>query len=369
MNIGIPRETKDLEGRIALTPPAVHRLVSAGHAVCVETGAGSAAGFGDAEYRQAGARIGRTAEDAWDNRLVIKVKEPLPAEYPFLRGQMLFTFLHLSGSPRALTEVLLASKTTAIAYETLEDSRGALPLLAPMSAIAGNMAALMGAYYLGRTHGGKGVQLGEVLGVRHGRVLIVGDGTVAHHAAHSAHGLGAEVVMLGLAPHLGERYRQALGEGFRFLPSTPDEISRQMPPTDLVIGAVLRRGARADFVVSEAQVGLLSPGSVVVDVSIDQGGCIATSRPTTHSHPVFVARDVIHYGVTNMPGAYPRTATMALSRAVLPYALRLADRGLAALKDDPGFARALNVWQGCLTLRPVAEDLGLLDRYLPHPML
>jgi alanine dehydrogenase len=364
MKIGIPKEIKDQEGRVALTPAAVGQLVSAGHEVTVETGAGSGSGFTDAEYLAAGASLG-TAEQAWDRELVIKVKEPLPQEYAYLRQQMLFTFLHLAGVPKSLTETLLERGTTGIAYETVEDDRGGLPLLKPMSAIAGNMAALIGAYYLARPHGGKGVQLGRIQGTRHGRVLVIGDGIVGYHAASSAHGLGAEVVMLGLDAPKGAAYRQALGEGFTFLPSSPDEITRQLPETDLLVGAVLRRGAKADYVVSADQIRSLRPGSVVVDVSIDQGGCIATSHPTSHSHPIYVVDGVTHYCVTNMPGAFPRTATLALTDAVLPYALKLADHGLDALRQDPGFAKGFNTFQGQLTLQPAAAALDLLDRYQP----
>ena len=362
MKIGIPKETKDQEGRVALMPEAVGQLVMAGHEVRVETQAGYGSGFTDAEYANVGARI-VAVTDAWDSQLVLKVKEPLESEYGYLRDQMLFTFLHLSGVPRSLTDALLRQGTTGIAYETLEDNQGRLPLLAPMSAVAGNMAALVGAYYLGRTHGGKGVQLGKVLGTRHGRVLIVGDGVVAWHAAQSAHGLGAVVVMAGLDDQKGSHYQSLLGEGFHFVTSSKEEISRQLPETDLVVGAVLRRGARADYVISREQVKRLKPGSVIVDVSIDQGGCIETSRPTSHSHPVYVEEGVVHYCVTNMPGAYPRTSTVALSNAILPYALKLANEGLAALANDPGFAKALNTYQGHLTLSTVAEDLGLQDRY------
>ena len=365
MRVGIPRETKDQEGRVALTPEAVRQLVLAGHQVRVETQAGVGAGFSDEEYANAGAGIVSIA-DAWDSELVIKVKEPLEAEYGYLKNQILFTFLHLSGVPRSLTDALLRQGTTGIAYETLEDAQGRLPLLAPMSAVAGNMAALVGAYYLGRTHGGKGVQLGKVLGSRHGRVLIVGDGVVARHAAQSAHGLGSEVVMVGLDDHKGAHYQALLGEGFHFVTSSAEEISRLLAETDLVVGAVLRRGARADYVISREQVKRLKPGSVIVDVSIDQGGCIETSRPTSHSHPVYVEEGVVHYCVTNMPGAYPRTSTVALSDAVLPYALKLANEGLPAFANDPGFAKALNTYQGHLTLCTVAEDLGLQDRYRPY---
>ena len=365
MKIGIPRENKDQEGRVALTPEAVRQLVVAGHAVRVETQAGVGSGFSDEEYAGVGACIVGAA-DAWDCEMVLKVKEPLESEYGYLRDQILFTFLHLSGVPRSLTDTLLRQGTTGIAYETLEDSQGRLPLLAPMSAIAGNMAALVGAYYLGRTHGGKGVQLGKVLGSRHGRVLIVGDGVVAWHAAQSAHGLGAEVIMAGLDGHKGAHYQEILGDGFHFVTSGNEEISRELPDADLVVGAVLRRGGRAEYVISREQVKRLKPGSVIVDVSIDQGGCIETSRPTSHSHPVYVEEGVVHYCVTNMPGAYPRTSTVALSNAVLPYALTLANHGLAALTSDPGFAKALNTYRGHLTLRTVADDLGLQDLYQPY---
>lgn len=366
MNIGIPKEIKDQEGRVALTPDAVRRLVADGHKVCVQAGAGTGSGFADDEYAQAGGWLG-SVDEVWDNELVIKVKEPLESEYGYLRDQMLFTFLHLAGAPRSLTEALLRGHTTGLAYETLEDEHGKLPLLAPMSAVAGNMAALVGAYYLAKGQGGKGVQLGKVQGQRHGRVLVIGDGVVASHAARSAHGLGAEVVMAGLDPAKGERWSAELGEGSQFVLSSPEEIEARIPATDVLIGAVLRHGARAEFVVTESQVRRLGPGSVVVDVSIDQGGCIETSRPTSHSQPVFRLHEVTHYCVTNMPGAYPRTSTVALSAAVLPYALRLANLGLAALKEAPGFARALNTYQGRLTIRPVAETLHLLDHYLPYP--
>ncbi|MEY2697053.1 MAG: alanine dehydrogenase, partial [Pseudomonadota bacterium] len=300
---------------------------------------------------------------------VIKVKEPLPSEYPWLKKQILFTFLHLSGVDPRLTDALLNAGTTGIAYETLEASDGSLPILAPMSAVAGNMAALVGAFYLGGSHGGKGVQLGQVLGRSHGKVLVIGDGVVAQHAARSAVGLGASVVMLGLDARKGENLRDALGSRFSFLESSDEEITRQIPDTDLLIGAVLRRGAKADFVVKQSHVKLLAEGSVVVDVSIDQGGCIETSRATSHSHPVFVQDGVTHYCVTNMPGAYPRTSTFALTEAVLPYALRLADQGLDAFREDPGFARALNTYEGALVIQAVANDLHLGDLYRDNPFI
>jgi alanine dehydrogenase len=362
MKIGIPKEIKDQEGRVALTPAGVRRFVESGHTVLVEEGAGLGSGFSDREYIEAAARLCGAAA-AWDSELVLKVKEPMEAEYGYLKDQILFTFLHLAGVPRALSETLLRRKTTAIAYETLEDSEGSLPLLAPMSAIAGNMAALMGAYYLARSQSGNGVQLGQVLGTRHGKVLIIGDGVVAHHAARSAHGLGANVFVAGLDSQKGESMRHEIGKDLTFFISTPETIAQHAREADLLVGAVLRRGAKADFVVSEDVVRSMHPGSVIVDVSIDQGGCIETSRPTSHSSPVYETHGVIHYCVTNMPGAYPRTSTLALTEAVLPYALRLADKGLQALREDEGFGKALNTYRGFITYQPVAEDLGLPEQY------
>lgn len=368
MKIGIPREIKDSEGRVSLSPNAVRRLIQAGHHVKVEQGAGIGSGFHDQEYLDAGAAVVTVAE-AWQSDLVIKVKEPLPSEYPWLKKQILFTFLHLSGVDPRLTDALLNAGTTGVAYETLEAPDGSLPILAPMSAIAGNMAALVGAYYLGRAHGGKGVQLGQVLGHRHGKVLVIGDGVVAQHAARSAAGLGASVVMLGLDASKGNVLSNELGDRFRFLESSPEEITRQLPDADLLVGAVLRRGAKADFVVKQSQIKLLAEGSVVVDVSIDQGGCIETSRPTSHSHPVYVEEGVTHYCVTNMPGAYPRTSTLALSEAVLPYALQLADKGIDALGEDSGFAKALHTLEGALVIQTVADDLHLSKLYRNNPFL
>jgi alanine dehydrogenase len=362
MKIGIPKEIKNLEGRVALTPAGAKSLVEAGHEVWVEGGAGEGSGFHDTDYLVMGGHIG-TVDDAWDSDLVVKVKEPEPSEYPRLQKQIVFTYFHLAGVPRSLTETLLERGTTAIAYETLEDSAGRLPLLAPMSAIAGNMATLMGAYYLGRTHGGRGVQLGLVLGQRHGKVLVIGDGVVGSHAARTAWGLGAEVTVVGLDPARGEQLRQEISPDLDYVVSSPEVIAALVREADLVIGGVLLRGAKASFVVTEDMVSTMQPGSVIVDVSIDQGGCVETSQPTSHSDPVFVKHGVTHYCVTNMPGAYPRTSTIALTTATLPYVQRLADLGLAALKGDAGFAHALNTYQGFLICRPAAEGLGLLDQF------
>jgi alanine dehydrogenase len=361
MKIGVPKEIKDQEYRVALTPDRAAILTAAGHSVKLETEAGAGSGFPDADYARVGADIVSAAE-AWDADLVVKVKEPQEAECACLKDQIVFAFLHLAGAPRALTETLLARGTSALAYETLEDAEGRLPLLAPMSAIAGNMAVLAGAWHLARFNGGRGVQLGATLDRRHGRVLVVGDGVVGYHAARSAYGLGAEVAVAGLDAAKGRRMLKEIGP-IEFFRSEPPALACRAREADLLVGAVLRRGAKADCVVTEAMVESMRPGSVIVDVSIDQGGCVATSRPTSHSNPVFVKHGVIHYCVTNLPAAYPRTSTLALVEASFPYVLRLAERGLAAAREDPGLARAVNVHRGYLTCRPVAEAFGWMELY------
>ena len=362
MEIGVPREIKDREHRTALTPPAVAQLRAEGHRVYVERGAGAGSGFDDAEYTQAGAEL-VDAAGAWRRELVVKVKEPLPPEYGFLDGQILFTFLHLAGVDPALTRRLLEAGTTAIGYETVEDRCGRLPLLAPMSAIAGNMATLMGACYLAAPQGGRGVQPGKVLGTPHGRILVIGDGTVGQHAARVGIALGARVSMAGRRPERAEALRRKMPGELHWFCSTPDSVARHVREADLVVSAVLVRGARAPHVVTEEMVRSMPRGAVIVDVSIDQGGSVETSRPTTHSEPVFVRHGVLHYCVTNMPGAYPRTATLALVRATLPYVSALARDGLDALRRDPGFARGLQTHGGHVACEPVAEALGLQDRY------
>lgn len=368
MIIGIPKETKTGEGRVALLPSAVRQLVTLGHQVRLETQAGWLAGFSDEDYAGAGATITGVAE-AWCSDLVVKVKEPLPEEYGYLGRQMLFTFLHLSGVDRELTETLLAQRTTALGYETLEDSQGGLPLLAPMSAIAGNMATQVGAHYLAKTLGGRGTQLGQVLGVSHGQVVILGDGTVAQHAASTALGLGAQVLLIGLdegkVSFLSARY----GDRFRFVKAAQMSLDEVLPDTDLLIGAVLQKGARADSIVKHSHVKMMPKGSVIVDVSIDQGGCVETSHATSHDNPIFEVDGVIHYAVSNMPGAYPRTATVALSEVVRPFVVALAQEGLDALAKDQGFAKSLQTLNGKIRLASVAHDLGLSGLYDPNPFL
>jgi alanine dehydrogenase len=362
MKIGVVKEIKDQEYRVALTPAGADTLVRAGHTVWIEAGAGAGSGFGDEEYRCAGASL-VTAEEAWNAELVVKVKEPLEAEYRHLKNQLVFTYFHLAGAPQALTEALIEGGTTALAYETLEDAQGRLPLLAPMSAVAGNMAVTVGSYYLAKFNGGKGVQLGTVLGERHGKVVILGNGVVGRHAAHTAIGMGAAVWVGGVRAERLAEFQRDISPRIEVFLAQPETLAGHLEDADLLVGAVLQHGARAPHLVTEAMVKAMQPGSVIVDVSIDQGGCVETSRPTSHSSPVFVKHGVIHYAVTNMPGAYPRTSTLALTAATLPYILQLAGQGLAALKGNPGFAKAANVFQGYVTCRPVAEALGLLSRY------
>jgi alanine dehydrogenase len=363
MKVGVPKEIKNNENRVAVTPDGAAALAARGHEVCVERGAGLGAGFPDTDYTQAGARIGAAA-DAWSADLVVKVKEPLPAEYGRLAGQIVFTFFHLAGVEAALTEALLATATTAIAYETVEDEHGRLPLLAPMSAVAGSMAPLMGGYYLARFNGGRGMLLGEIQGERYGEVLVVGDGVVGQNAARVAAATGARVLVFGRRPESAADFA-ALGPNVEYRESSAEAVAAAVVSADLVVGAVLIEGARAPRVVTEPMVRSMPEGSVVVDVSIDQGGCVATSRPTTHADPVFVVHGVTHYCVTNMPGAYPRTSTFALTAATLPYVLRLADGGIAAALEDPAFAKGVNTYEGRLTCRAVADALGRQDGYEP----
>ncbi len=362
MNIGIPKELLGGEFRVALTPAGAAALTAAGHRVCIEADAGVGSGFSDAAYASAGAEL-VSAAAAWACDLVLKVKEPLAAEYSQLASQVVFTYFHLAGADPALTDTLLARGTTAIAYETVTDGSGKLPLLAPMSAIAGDMAVVVGNYYLARGNGGKGMMLAWVLGERFGKAVIIGDGVVGRHAAQVAAGMGAEVTVIGLDPQHGRELQRQVSADLRYVLSTPATVAAEVADADLVVGAVLCVGARAPHVVTEAMVRQMQPGSVVVDVSIDQGGCIATSRPTSHRNPVFTRHGVIHYCVTNMPGAYPRLATLALTRATLPYVLKLADGGLAAVRADPGFARGVNTHAGAITCRAVADALGGFARY------
>lgn len=346
---------------MGLTPAGVAALSAAGHAVVIERGAGVGAGFSDADYAASGAALG-TADDAWDCDLVVKVKEPLPAEYPRLRNQIVFTYFHLAGASAGLTARLLAAGTTAIAYETVEDDRGGLPLLAPMSAIAGAMAPLVGSHYLARHNGGRGTLLGTVLGRSQGQVAIVGDGVVGRHACAAAAGLGARIVILGRHPERAAEFGRY--GTVRYELATPANVAQAVAEADVVVGAVLRSGSRAPHVVTEAMVRGMAAGAVIVDVSIDQGGCVATSRSTSHEAPTFVAHGVTHYCVTNMPGVYPRTSTIALTEATLPYVLRLANDGISAV-SDASFAKGVNTHAGLIRCRAVADALGETEHFAP----
>ena len=364
MRVGVVKEIKDKENRIALTPIGAGQLVAEEHQVSIEEDAGVGSGFSNDEYLSAGAEIVSTAE-AWDNDLVIKIKEPLEQEYQSLKDNLLFTYFHLAGVPVALTDALIKARTSAIAYETVEDDQGRLLLLAPMSAVAGNVAANVGVYYLAKFNGGKGVQLGSVMGERHGKVMVIGSGIVGQHAAHTLESMGAEVLVFGRKQSSFEAMQYANPDNMEFVESTPENIENHIKDTDLLVGAVLQTGARAPHVVSDAMVKSMQPGSVIVDVSIDQGGCIETARPTSHTDPVYVMHDVIHYCVTNMPGAYPRTSTIALTNVTLPYISKLAASGLPALKQDSGFGKGLNTHQGMITCHPVAAALAYEDLYKP----
>lgn len=349
MNIGVVKEIKPQEHRVAATPGSVQALVAAGHTVTVEAGAGGGSGFTDADFEAAGALAGASPEEAWAQRLVLKVKEPIESEYRYLRDDLiLFAYLHLAAA-RSLTDALLASGTTAIAYETVQQASGALPLLTPMSEVAGRMAPQVGAHFLERSHGGRGVLLSGVPGVHSGEVVVLGGGTVGTNAAKVALGFGARVTLLDVN-HARLQYLDDVFRGsIQTMTSNLGNIMELLPRADLVIGAVLIPGARAPQLVSRDMLSHMKEGAVIVDVAVDQGGCIETIRPTTHAEPTYVVDGVVHYGVANMPGAVPNTSTRALANQTLPYVLKLASRGLEALADDAAFLKGLNTHAGQLT--------------------
>jgi alanine dehydrogenase len=365
VEIGVPRETKDHEHRVGLTPDGVRQLVSDGHRVLVERGAGLGSGFADEEYARAGAALVGT-EEAWVRpELVVKVKEPNPAETARLRaGQTLFAYLHLAPN-RPLTEALLASGVRAIAYETIQHPDGTFPVLAPMSEVAGRLAIQIGVTLLQKDHGGKGLLVGGVPGVPRGAVTVVGAGIVGINAVRVAHALGAEVTVLDVdLRRLTYLYDLFHGE-LSTLYSNRSNLARAVAGSDLLVGAVYLRGRRAPCLVSETMVASMQPGSVIADVAVDQGGCVETIRPTTHSNPTYVVHDVIHYGVANMPAVVPRTSTFALANATLPYLERMAAQGVdAALRADPALAAGANVWCGEVVEAGVAEAHGLPMRPL-----
>jgi alanine dehydrogenase len=361
MRIGVPKEIKTHEYRVGLTPAAVRELVAHGHSVVVQQGAATAIGFPDDAYRAAGAAIAPDAAAAFaEADLIVKVKEPQPGEIALLRpGQVLFTYLHLAAD-REQTLGLMNSGATCIAYETVTDAEGALPLLAPMSEVAGRMSVQVGAHCLEREQGGAGVLLGGVPGVPAGRVVVIGGGVSGTNAARMAVGIGATVTVIDKSlPRLRALERQ-FGTRLHTLFSTTAAIEAAVLEADLVIGAVLVPGAAAPKLVSRDMVRRMRPGSVVVDIAIDQGGCCETSRPTTHAQPTYVAEGVVHYCVTNMPGAVARTSTLALGNATLPFVLALAGRGWReAMRADPHLLAGLNVHAGQVAYAAVAADLGL----------
>lgn len=361
MIIGVPKEVKDHEFRVSLTPDGARLLCASGHTVWVEPSAGEGSGFSDDDYRQAGARIASSKEQVFrEAELIVKVKEPLLPEVPLFRpGQTLFAYLHLAALPE-LTKALMDAKITAIAYETTEGPGRSLPMLTPMSEIAGRMAVQVGAHYLERLSGGRGVLLGGVPGVAPGRVVILGSGTVGSSAARIAVGMGAMVTVFGTDPDQLRRLDDSYKGRIVTLASNRVLIDREVEQADLVIGAVLVRGARAPVLVARSVVSRMKRGAVIVDVAVDQGGCVETTRPTTHSDPVYTVDGVLHYAVTNMPGIVPRTSTLALTNATLPYIVRLVSAGVErAIRSDPGLARGVNVANGRVTCKAVAEAHGL----------
>ena len=360
MLVGVPREIKTNEYRVAMTPAGVQQLIEQGHQVLVETMAGDGSRFTDEQYARVGAKIVPTAADAWAAEMVVKVKEPIAVEYPFLRSDLvLFTYLHLAAEEK-LTRAMIDSGVTGIAYETVEAPDGSLPLLTPMSEVAGRMAVQVGAYYLERPHLGRGMLLGGVAGVPGANVVIIGGGVVGTNAAHIALGMNANVVILDTNLDRLRFLEHVLHGRLTTVASNSYNIAEAVQSADLVIGGVLIKGARAPRLVTREMVSTMRQGSVIADVAVDQGGCVETIHATTHSDPTYIVDGVVHYGVANMPGAVPRTSTLALSNATLPYVLRIARRGAeGAMAADAGLAKGLNTYRGQVTYDAVAECFNL----------
>lgn len=358
--IGVPREVKTAEGRVAMTPDGVRECERLGINVYVETGAGEGASIPDSDYVAAGADIVPTAADAWSQEMVVKVKEPKPEEFQYLRKDLtLFTYLHLAAYPE-VAQALIKAGTTSFAYETVQTRDGALPLLAPMSEIAGRLAPQMGAHFLERTHGGRGVLMGGAPGVRPARVVVLGAGNVGWNSAWIAAGMEAEVILID--KNLDRlRYVDQIHRGrIMTVASNRGAIERSVADADLVIGAVLVAGGRAPVVMSEDMVKSMKPGAVIVDVAVDQGGCIETTRETTHTEPTFMKHGVVHYAVGNMPGAVPHTSTYALTNATLPYQIEVASLGArGSIEKNPALLYGLNTHAGMVTYEAVARDLGV----------
>ena len=359
MKIGVPKEIKIKENRVACTPAGVRMLVQAGHEVLVQKSAGNGSGFSDEQYVQSGAKIVPTADDAWGADMVIKVKEPMKDEYKHLRpGLLLFTYLHLAAE-KELTAALVKGKTTGVAYETVQVGRR-LPLLEPMSEIAGRMSSIVGAFYLSKAQGGAGVLLGGVPGVLPGNVLIIGGGTAGINAGRVAAGIGAAVTILEVDVQQMRFLDISLHGSANTLYSNEQNLMEVLPTVDLLIGAVLVPGAKAPKLIKREMLRVMKPGAVFVDIAIDQGGCAETSRPTTHENPIYVEEDTVHYCVTNMPGAYARTATQALTNATIPYALKLANLGVEeALRQVPELRGGLNTMDGHVVYKAVADAHGM----------
>ena len=361
MRIGVPKEIKNNENRVAMTPAGVVHLVHSGHEVYIEDQAGSGSGFLNDQYETAGAKILSTAEEIWEMDMVMKVKEPIESEYQYFReGLILFTYLHLAPEPE-LTKALTEKKVIGIAYETVELPNRSLPLLTPMSEVAGRMATQVGAQFLEKNHGGKGILLSSVPGVQRGKVTIIGGGVAGTNAAKMAVGLGALVTIIDLNPDRLRQLDDIFGRDVTTLISNPLNIAEAVKESDLVIGAVLIPGAKAPKLVSEEMIKSMNPGSVVVDIAIDQGGIFETTdRVTTHDDPTYIKHGVVHYAVANMPGAVPRTSTMALTNVTVPYALQIANKGYKdSCLSNPALLKGINTLDGYVTYEAVAEALGL----------
>lgn len=361
MIVGVPKEIKTREYRVGMVPAGVRALTSAGHTVLVEQNAGVGSGIPDSEYVRVGAQIVKSADEVWSrSEMIVKVKEPVAPEYERIQnGQIIYTYFHLAGVDPELTKTLVKKKAAAVAYETLQLDDGSLPLLKPMSEVAGKMAIQVGATCLEKAHGGKGILLGGVPGVRRGRVAVIGGGVVGLCAAKVAVGMGAEVTILDVNLERLTYLDDVFLGRVATLASDTESIARTVRESDLVIGGVLIPGGKAPKLVSEALIKEMEPGSVVVDVAVDQGGCIETCKPTTHDNPTYMVHDVVHYCVANMPGAVPQTSTFALTNTTRPYAKKIADMGLVeAVKSDKALARAMNTYDGKVVYEAVAKDLG-----------
>ncbi|MGK7377999.1 alanine dehydrogenase [Planococcus sp. 1R117A] len=361
MRIGVPTEVKNNENRVAMTPAGVVNLALFGHEVVIQSGAGLGSGFTDEDYKTAGAQIVETAEEAWAQEMIMKVKEPVASEYGYFReGMILFTYLHLAPEPE-LTQAMLDSKVIGIAYETVQLPNKSLPLLTPMSEVAGKMSTQIGAQFLEKIHGGGGILLGGIPGVSRGKVTIVGGGVAGTNAAKVAVGMGASVTILDLNPDRLRQLDDLFGGDVQTLISNPLNIADSVKEADLVVGAVLIPGAKAPKLVSEDMIKSMKPGSVVVDIAIDQGGIFETSdRITTHDNPTYVKHNVVHYAVANMPGAVPRTSTMGLTNVTVPYAVQIANKGFKkAVLENEALKKGVNTFQGYVTYEAVAKDQGV----------